>query len=302
MAVIKIIKNFINLQKKFLKKFYYDFLNIFFGAKNNDKIFSSRVKNFPSLMLVYANLMHLRTIPKINKFLYKVFYICFDISKIDNLKCKFFSLNKFNIFSFYIKDHGKRDGSSLELWIRQLLYEKNLDEYVKKIFLFTHPRIFGYVFNPVSFWFCVDDENNLRAILFEVNNTFSQNHCYLVYNENKEIITSDQWFECSKNFYVSPFFEIAGKYKFRVNFVVDKIAVWIDYVIEDKKNLLTSVISYDIKPHNSSNLLRAFLQIPFLTFQVIFLIHWQALKLFFKRNKYIANPNKIPKNITTNHD
>jgi hypothetical protein len=298
MAVIKIFKNFINLLTTFLKFI----LNNFFLAKNINKISAPKVKNFNSLMLIYANVMHVRTMPKINKFFYKVFYICFDISKINKLSCKFFSVNRFNIFSFYEKDHGKRDGSSIEIWIRKLLYEKNLDDYVKKIFLFTHPRCLGYVFNPVSFWFCIDDENNLRAILFEVNNTFAQSHSYLVYNEDKSIINPNQWFECNKNFYVSPFFEITGKYKFRVNFVVDKIAVWIDYVIEGKKNLLTNVISYKVKPFTESSLLSAFLQIPFLTFKVIFLIHWQALKLFFKRNKYVANPNKIPKNITTNND
>ena len=296
----------------FFEKFFYIFKN----CRNNFKNFLNNLKNyhndqalnfpksnnFTNPILIYANVVHQRNFPKINKFLYKVFYICFDISKINNLTRNFFSINKFNFLSFYQKDHGNRDGSNLEAWIRNLLYERNLNDCVKKIFLFTHPRILGYVFNPVSFWFCVDEENNLRAVLFEVNNTFNQHHSYLVYNDNHQIITNDQWFNCDKKFYVSPFFEIVGNYKFRVNFSENKIAVWIDYFIEGKKTLLTSVISYDIMPFTKSRITSIIVKSPLLVFKVIFLIHWQALKLFLKKIKFVTNPNKISKNISTNHE
>ncbi len=298
MTAIKILKNFLNLPNFFLVKFF----RKNYLKKENYNNSQSTVKTFSSLMLVYAKVFHKRTFPSLNQFCYDVFYICFDISKIKDLRANFFSLNRFNFFSFYEKDHGNRDGSNLENWIRKLLYEKNLNESIKKIFLFTHPRIFGYVFNPVNFWFCLDSENNLRAILFEVNNTFGQHHCYLVYNENHSIINLDQWFSCDKKFYVSPFFSIIGNYKFRVNFTPKKIAVWIDYEIDGKKNLFTNVISTAIVPLTKSSLIKVFGHIPFLTFKVIILIHWQALKLFFKKIKFVANPNKIPKNITTNHD
>jgi hypothetical protein len=279
-------------------KNFLDFIN----RKNNQNLIQIKANNFINPMLIYANVVHQRNIPKINKFLYKVFYICFDISKINSLSKNFFSINKFNILSFYQKDHGKRDGSNIESWIRNLLIERNLNDQVKRIFLFTHPRILGYVFNPVSFWFCVDEDHNLRAVLFEVNNTFNQYHSYLVYNENHEIINHNQWFECDKKFYVSPFFEIIGKYKFRVNFSPNKIAVWIDYFIEGEKNLLTSVTSYEIFPYTESRIAPIIFKSPLLIFKVIFLIHWQALKLFLKKIKFVTNPNKISKNISTNHE
>lgn len=254
-----------------------------------------------SKFISYADIFHKRITPKENSFSYRVFYICFDIEKISELSNKIFSVNKFNLFSFYFKDHGKKDGSSLKNWADNLFNQQGIKNY-NRIFLHTHPRILGYVFNPVSFWFCVDEDNNLRAVLFEVNNTFNQHHSYLVYNENHQIITNDQWFNCDKKFYVSPFFEIVGNYKFRVNFSQNKIAVWIDYFIEGEKNLLTSVISYDIIPFTKSRIIPIIVKSPLLVFKVIFLIHWQALKLFLKKIKFVTNPNKISKNISTNHE
>lgn len=295
MAGLKLLKK---IWQFFQKSLGNSFSKILFLKKYFDSIIrgdelSISSLNFASQFLVFANVMHKRCSPKINQFLYKVFYICFDISKPNSLKQIFFSINRFNVFSFYNKDHGNRDGKDLELWIRKILDEKNLNEQIKKIFLFTHPRIFGYVFNPVSFWFCLDVDNNLRAILFEVNNTFGQHHCYLVYNEDHSIIYEDQWFSTEKKLYVSPFFEVEGNYRFRVIFKPNKIAVWIDYFVEGQKKLLTSAISYKVKQFSSFNLIHAFWQIPVVTFKVIYLIHWQALKLFFKKIKFVSNPHKI---------
>jgi DUF1365 family protein len=83
--------------------------------------------------LCYAWVMHKRLRPSINSFFYQVFYICFDIKKIDSLCSIFFSINKFNFFSLYFKDHGNKDGSTLEGWIRKILAEENLNEKTKKI-------------------------------------------------------------------------------------------------------------------------------------------------------------------------
>lgn len=296
MAKQQIINNINNFWQKYFSK-----ISNFFCSQNNSKNYQLNSLNYLKSSIVLANVNHQRLSPKINQFTYQVFYFCFDISKIAHLKKFFLSINRFNLFSFYFKDHGKKDGSSLESWIRNLLIEKNLNHLVDKIYLFTHPRVLNYVFNPVSFWFCVDSENNLRAVLFEVNNTFSQTHSYLVYNPDHSIITKDQWFATTKNFYVSPFFEVIGNYKFRVIFNPKKIAVWIDYYQQDQKKLLTSAISYQILSLTSPRLLLAFIKIPLVTFKVIILIHWQALKLFFKGIKFVKNPNQIPNKITTNN-
>lgn len=249
--------------------------------------------------LVMAKVMHKRLTPRVNAFVYDVFYLCFDIKKIDELASKFFSINKFNLFSLYLKDHGAKDGGNLHNWAFNIFKEHNIDNHIKKIYLFTHPRILGYCFNPVSFWFGIDEDDKLIAVIAQVNNTFKQSHCYLLFNQNSAPISADQILMADKDFYVSPFYQRVGSYNFRFIFDQKKIAVWIDYII-DEKTLLTSVISKKIINYSDKNLLFCFLRIPFLTLKVIILIHWQALKLFVKKMKYISKPALKKNNITLN--
>ena len=253
-----------------------------------------------SSFLCLAQVFHKRLAPSINQFSYRVFYICFDIAKTKNICSKFLSLNRFNFFSFYEKDHGRRDGSSLDSWIKEILLSQNINFHVKKIFLMTHPRILGYAFNPVSFWFCLNEQEELIAVLAEVNNTFGENHNYLIFNHDCSPIQSNQWFDADKQFHVSPFFEVKGSYKFRFIFDRNKIAAWIDYLSDSKqKSLLTNVVCRKINL-NDRALLVQFFTIPLMTLKVITLIHWQALKLLFKGNKYIPKPIKLIKNLTIN--
>ncbi len=251
--------------------------------------------------LFEADIVHKRLIPKVNKFLYKGYYICFDIAQIEKLQSVFFSLNKFNIFSFYNRDHGARSNDSCANWIKETLQNENI-KIDGKIYLLTLPRILGYVFNPVSFWFCLNSQNQLQAVLAEVNNTFKESHNYLIYEKNGEALSSQKFYEANKNFYVSPFMKVEGKYKFRFVFDDEKIAIWIDYFDnESKLMLMTSLIGkrYDL---TSLSLLRNFVTIPFNTFKIIFLIHFQAIKLFFKKIKYIKRPKKSDNNITRNYE
>lgn len=256
----------------------------------------AKLSNFS---LCLADVWHKRLRPSVNTFSYRVFYLCFDIAKTHRIASKFLSRNRFNLFSFYDKDHGKRDGSSLETWIRDILSKHNLNQKTKRIFLLTHPRVLGYVFNPVSFWFCLDEDEKLIAVLSEVNNTFGENHNYLICNHDHVPINANQWFEATKNFHVSPFFEVKGSYKFRFIFNQKKVAAWIDYLSDHgQKNLLTSVICKKVKP-SEFLLLKQFLSIPLMTFKVVFLIHWQALKIWTKGNRYVPKPIAKPFKLTT---
>ena len=241
--------------------------------------------------------MHKRLVPKVNQFVYEVFYICFDIAKINNLSKKIFSLNKFNLFSFYEKDYGPKDGSSIENWAWNILKNQQIDKNINKIFLFTHPRVLGYVFNPASFLFCLDSQEKLQAVIVQVNNTFNENHSYLIFNKDASVIANNQWFKADKEFHVSPFFERKGFYKFRFIFEQNKIAVWIDY-FTDEKTLLTSVILKKQVDFDDLNLILAFIKIPFMTLKVIILIHIQALKIVFKKIKYISKPEQKNSKIT----
>ena len=251
--------------------------------------------------LSLAQVFHKRLIPKINKFNYRVSYLLFDISKISKT-CKpaLISHNSFNLFSFYNRDHGLRDDSNIENWIRNILKQKNLNSKVEKILLLTHPRILGYVFNPVSFWFCLDKNEQLICTLCEVNNTFGENHNYLIFNEDHSPLQKDQIFKTKKEFHVSPFFTREGKYEFRFDFNYQKIFVAIDYLSDKgEKKLLTSVKCKNFALNNRA-VLKSFLQIPFVTFKVIFLIHFQAIKILLKKIKYIPKPSKKSNNLTIN--
>ena len=250
-----------------------------------------------SSFIIFAKVMHKRLVPKVNQFVYDVFYICFDIAKINNLSKKIFSLNKFNLFSFYEKDYGPKDGSSIENWAWNILKNQQIDKNINKIFLFTHPRVLGYVFNPASFFFCLDQEEKLQAVIVQVSNTFGENHCYLVFNKDSSPILQNQWLEADKEFHVSPFFKIEGCYKFRFIFEQNKIAVWIDY-FTNEKTLLTSVICKKEVDFDYLNLILAFIKIPFMTFKIIILIHIQALKIVIKKIKYISKPEQKNSKIT----
>jgi DUF1365 family protein len=112
---------------------------------------------------------------------------------------------------------------------------------IKEIVLVTHPRILGYSFNPVSFWLCFDEEKNLIAVLSEVSNTCGQKHNYLCFKNGLKPIESTDWIEAKKEFYVSPFMEIEGKYQFRFQIQENKMNLFINYLVGGKLKLSTSL-------------------------------------------------------------
>ena len=251
--------------------------------------------------LVYAKVMHKRFLPVINIFYYKVFYMLLPVKNLSAIKNKFFSCNKFNIFSFYYCDYGNKTGQNPVLWLDDILQQHNLKEQVEDIFLLTHPRIFGYAFNPVNFWFCLNKNQQPIIILAEVNNTFGEHHCYLLFNQNLEPINKNQHLSANKHFHVSPFFSVDGKYLFNFRFDLQNISATIDYFLQEKM-LATSLNSYKIVNFNTKNSFFVLCLIPLMLIKVIFLIHWQALKIVLKNIKYIKKPTQKQEKLTINSD
>ena len=136
-----------------------------------------------------GTVIHKRFKPKEHYFKYKVFSLLINLSELEELnkKISFFSLNKFNLISFYEGDHGARDGSSLADWVKQNLKANNIITENIEIKLLCYPRILGYVFNPLSVFFIYDKAEKLISILYEVKNTFGEQHTYVfrVENENR---------------------------------------------------------------------------------------------------------------------
>jgi len=131
--------------------------------------------------LYIGSVIHKRFKPKEHFFKYKVFSLYLNLDEIDEVQKKipFFSYNKFNLISFYDKDHGERDGSSLKLWVQKKLNEAGIGNEIKSVNLLCYPRIFGYVFNPLSIFFVFDKYSSLIAIMYEVKNTFGEQHTYI---------------------------------------------------------------------------------------------------------------------------
>ena len=125
-----------------------------------------------------GTVIHKRFKPKIHFFKYKVFSILIDISEINLLDktLKIFSYNKFNIVSFYDEDHGPRDGTSVKEWVIKNLQDNQIDTQDIKIKLLCYPRIFGFAFNPLSVFFIYNKKSELISILYEVKNTFDEQH------------------------------------------------------------------------------------------------------------------------------
>jgi len=243
-----------------------------------------------------GNVVHKRFKPKIHFFKYKVFSLLIDLSEIHLLdkELKIFSYNKFNIISFYDKDHGARDGSSIENWVKNNLKKNNINTNEIQIKLLCYPRIFGYVFNPLSVFYIYDKNSNLISILYEVKNTFGEQHTYIFKtNINNNLIQH----MCKKKFHVSPFIEMDCVYFFRLLKPGNKISVIIDQNDKDGKILYASQDGVKSEITNS-NMTKSYLKHPLMTFKIILAIHFEAFKLWSKGIKFIKKRLKIKNNIT----
>jgi len=243
-----------------------------------------------------GTVIHKRFKPKIHSFNYKVFSLLIDISELDLLdKClNLFSYNKFNIISFYDKDHGPRDGRSLKNWVVNNLQKNNIETNNIQIKLLCYPRIFGYVFNPLSVFYVYDKNFNLISILYEVKNTFNEQHTYIFKTKKYQNLIKHV---CKKKFHVSPFIEMNCVYFFRLLKPCNKISVIID--LQDKEGKILYAAQDGIKTKlNNINLIKSYLKHPLMTFKIILAIHFEAFKLWAKGIKYIRK-KIIFKNNTT---
>ena len=243
-----------------------------------------------------GTVIHKRFKPKVHFFKYKVFSILIDISEINLLhkNLKIFSYNRFNIISFYDVDHGPRDGTSVKEWVIKNLKDNQIDTKDIKIKLLCYPRIFGFVFNPLSVFYVYNLEGQLISILYEVKNTFGEQHTYIFkVLKDSNLIQNN----CSKKFHVSPFIEMNCNYFFRLLKPGNKISVIIDQYDSEDKILYASQdgIRSDF---NTKNLIKSYLKHPIMTFKIIIAIHYEAFKLWAKGIKFIKKKIKIKNNIT----
>lgn len=238
--------------------------------------------------------MHKRLRPVVHPFSYGVFFLRISVSRFNEIGNRWLSRDRFNLLSLMTRDFGPRDGSNLEVWARELLAREGVTSADGEIVLQAFPRVLGYVFNPISVWYCFDRAGLLRAAICEVNNTFGERHNYLVAHADERPIEPADWLTAKKVFHVSPFCEVKGHYRFRFEQTAGRAFAQIDYHdglgdSEDDKLIVTTVHG---KPRalTAAAALSAFITHPLMTFGVVARIHWQALKLWLKHVKFISKP------------
>tara|TARA_Y100000590_G_scaffold330596_2_gene375589 strand:- start:344 stop:1114 length:771 start_codon:yes stop_codon:yes gene_type:complete len=243
-----------------------------------------------------GKVVHKRFKPKEHYFKYNVFSLFLDLSELKKIEkeIKIFSYNKFNIISFYDSDHGARDETSLDQWVKLNLKKIGVTTDKIKIKILCYPRIFGYVFNPLSIFFIYDKNQNLKAILYEVKNTFGEQHTY-IFKVEKNIDLIENF--CVKKFHVSPFINMNCTYFFRTLKPEKKMSVVINQNDNEGKLLYASQDGYK-KELTNKNLIISYFSHPLMTFKVIGAIHFEALKLWLKGVKFVKKKIKLKNNIT----
>lgn len=253
--------------------------------------------------LCFGTVHHSRLRPAVHAFNYGVYFMRLPLRSMANAEFDFgrlsrlFSHNSFNLLSFYDKDHGDDTHTPLA-WIDALLKREGINDADGEIWLQAFPRVLGYVFNPVSFWFCHRSDGHLRAVLCDVRNTFGESHRYLL--DTGEAMPYGVELSARKVFHVSPFCEVQGDYRFRFmratqTYVDDKDGLAertmarISYDDTAGPLLLTSLSGVS-RPLNNAVVAKAFFLYPLMTFGVVAKIHWQALRLWIKRVPFFRKP------------
>lgn len=239
--------------------------------------------------LIRGEVMHERLRPVRHGFVYPVFAVRLRLSTLKQARNTWFGVDCRRLMTVRTSDYGPRDGSPLLPWIREQLSSFGLPSN-GEVWLQTFPRLFGYAFNPVSFWYCHDANGTLIAVLAEVNNTFGEHHAYLLANHDGAPLKDNAVLACRKVLHVSPFCRVEGHYRFSLEEKPERIVMRIDYH-DDEGMLLHARLSGDVIPLTAFSALKALMQQPLLAISIIGRIHWQALRLWLKKVPFITKPN-----------
>jgi uncharacterized protein len=236
--------------------------------------------------LYEARVMHNRLSPTPHRFHYKVFLFCLDLDEIDTLAARlhWLSRNRFNLFNFCDRDHLQLpagNATGIRQHITSYLRSQNMEIGKGRIMLITNCRTLGHQFNPVSFYFCYDEQDRPLCAIAEVGNTFGELKPYLLGPDTLHQNTFRQ--KQRKYFYVSPFIDLDTWFDFDLTIPDDTLRIRIDDFDSDNNRFFLSTLSGRRVPLTDAKLLRSFFSIPFVTLKVIALIHWQAFKLWRKK-------------------
>ena len=232
--------------------------------------------------LCQGRVMHHRLRPVRHRFTYRVFSLFLDLDELDQVdrRLRLLSVERRNLLSFRAVDHGARDGSPLKPWVLARLAEAGVELAQPRIRLLCFPRLLGYVFNPISVYYCYDADR-LAAMVYEVKNTFGGQHAYAFRVERAGAGDRLATHGCAKDFYVSPFIDMDARYEFHVAEPGSRLT----FVIRETERglpLLVASQSGERRPLTDGSILRCLAVDLLMTFKVFLGIHVEALRLWWK--------------------
>ena len=248
----------------------------------------------PQSAIYRGDVVHDRRRPERHRLRYAVFYLLLDLDELPLLdqRYRLFGYNRRAALSFHDSDHGPADGSALRPWIDDRLRDAGIAPDGGPVRLLCFPRVFGYVFNPLSVYFCYRQDGDLSAILYEVCNTHGERHTYVIAAPDRPRAVIRQ--HCEKSLYVSPFIGMDAMYDFRVLPPGDDVRVAIREEDGDGLILAAAFSGHRVELDGKS-LARSLADFPFMTLKVMAAIHWEALRMLLKgfrvfRHKTAAAP------------
>ena len=255
--------------------------------------------------LCHGWVTHTRHRPREHRFAYRVFFLRVPLSAVARVDNRWCSRDRFNLLSFHARDYGPRDGSDPRRWVEAQLESVGLACPDGEIVLQTFPRVLGYVFNPISLWFCHARDGRVTAVVCEVSNTFGERHNYVVACDE----SGHRGRDVAKRFHVSPFCEVKGHYRFRFAQTPRHSAVHIDYYDRDEpredacdddpdgignegddRPLIATTLGGIPRPLTARSALAAFVSHPLQSFAVVARIHWHALALWRRHVPWFSKP------------
>lgn len=239
--------------------------------------------------LYTGTVMHRRFKPRTHRLKYRVFWMLLDLDELPRLsaRLRLFSLERLNLFGFRTKDHGDGSARPLREQVEAHLTSAGLNLDGGAIFLLCMPRLLGFVFNPISVYYCYRRDGALKALVYEVHNTFGQRHSYLIPVEKDAGEALEQ--RCLKAFYVSPFMDMDMAYRFRVEPPAERVTLVIEGSDAQGPVLIASLAGAR-QTLTDGTLIRAFLSFPLMTLKVVAGIHWEAARLWLKGMRLRPRP------------
>ncbi len=241
--------------------------------------------------LYAGQVMHQRMKPMGHRFQYQVFSLLVDLDRLDEAArmSRLFSVNRFNLLSFYEQDHSGQKGQSLRRYADALLLDAGIETPPARILLACYPRVLGRVFNPIAVYYAYDAQGAVIAMIYEVRNTFGERHTYVCPVDPTQVSPAGIRQQCDKLFHVSPFVPMDMRYHFRMLPPGEEIR-WRILETDTEGPLLAATFSAARQPLKTGHILRLVAKIPHLTIKIIAGIHWEALKLWLKGARYIPRP------------